>query len=119
MQGTIMPVEKALNHFTGKEGFESLNCAQSVLAAFATDTQVTHEVIREFKSAGHGRSDDGRCGALKAAHFLSQSDAQREAADQRFLDLAGSTQCREIRKGGKLSCAGCVKAATEFLLETK
>ena len=108
-----MSIEKAKKHFLGKEGHERLDCAQSILRAFA-------HLAPQFKEAlcqGGGRAPDGECGAYCAAkHLLAMKCPEKlKGFEEHFEKLAGSLKCDEIRKLKKLSCLGCVEKAAEYL----
>jgi hypothetical protein len=112
-----MRKEKAKHHYSGKEGHKKLNCAQAVIAAFHDEFDVPVQEVDSFASLGGGRSPEGRCGALHAAHYLiSKKDPSKIIPlEQVFLEAAGSLKCKEIRGMRKLSCLGCVETAVEFL----
>jgi hypothetical protein len=104
----------ALRHFRGEEKY---NCAQAILKAYAPVTGVRDSCLAEFKRSGGGRSPTGECGALYAAkQMLPDPAAQRKLAE-RFVQAAGSTQCREIRSARQFSCQQCVEAVADELLE--
>lgn len=108
-----MPIDKAKKHFLGKDGHERLNCAGSILTAFAELDRNTQDSI----SLGHGRAPDGECGAYYAAKFLLEKKypEQKKGFEDYFTKLAGSTKCNKIRKLRKLSCLDCVEKAAEYL----
>ncbi len=98
------------------EGFaRPLNCAQAVAAAFQDLSGLTPEQLAHHGHNGGGRAPGGICGALHAGLELLHDEAQRQAVTAQFADIAGSTQCREIRKTKQVSCAGCVEAAATLL----
>ncbi|MDD4179528.1 MAG: C-GCAxxG-C-C family protein [Candidatus Margulisbacteria bacterium] len=108
-----MPIEKAKKHYLGKDGHERLDCAQSILKAFAE----LDNADKESLCKGGGRAPGGECGAYCAAkHLLAKKnpDKLREFEDY-FRQLAGSLKCNEIRQLRKLSCLGCVGKAAEYL----
>lgn len=107
-----MPINKARNHFLGKDGCPRFNCAQSVLMAFG----IEEKVIIDFQSQGSGRAPGGWCGAASAAAFLLNN---KQSIETDFIDKAGSVTCRDIRKLKKLSCIGCVELATELVQKNR
>lgn len=109
----MAPIEKAKKHFLGKDGHERLNCAGAILKAF----EHLNTSVKDALSHGHGTAPGGECGAYYAAKYLlskNRPEILKEFEDH-FTQLAGSTQCREIRKLKKFSCLGCVEKAAEFL----
>ena len=93
---------------------DKLNCAQAVLKFCDSHKAVNPEVISEFEAHGGGRSPGGVCGALHAANFIFNDSGKTAELEKEFIAVAGSTICREIRRGGKLSCADCVDLAGSF-----
>ena len=112
-----MSKEKAKEYFAHKIGDKKLNCCQSVIAAFTDKFLLDENRVGLFAAYGSGRAPEGECGAFYAAQFIM--GAKRKDEIERFRDIflskAGSLKCKEIRQGRKLSCAGCVEAAAEFL----
>jgi len=107
---------KALKYFRGVEGY---NCAQAVLKACQeSHGQVDEEKVRAFMMCGGGLAEGGKCGALYAALSIQNSQEKKTEIENRFSEIAGSTKCREIRKLRKVSCRGCVEAASGILEET-
>lgn len=106
-----MPKEKSL--FAYRTGGQ--NCAQSVYTGFQELLQVPREVITEAKKQGGGQAEGGRCGALHAALDLAGQAETKEELQARFEELAGSQQCREIRKKKQLRCDQCVELAAAVL----
>ncbi|MFH1826578.1 MAG: C-GCAxxG-C-C family protein [bacterium] len=109
-----MSKEKAKKHFLGQDNHPRLNCADAILAAFknrlSTDEQST-------LCKGGGQSPGGVCGAYCAANHLLEKNRPDKVAEftRTFISQAGSLDCRQIRKLKKLSCAGCVEKAAEFV----
>ncbi len=89
---------------------EKLNCAQSVLKGFQPVFDVPDERISEAKAHG-----GGRCGALHSALSLVEDAKTKERLVRAFVEAAGSEACREIRRQGRLNCAGCVELAARLL----
>jgi hypothetical protein len=112
-----MRKEKAKLHYSGKEGHKKLNCAQAIIAAFHDVFDIPAQDVDSFASLGGGRSPEGRCGALHAAHYLiSKKDPSKIVQlEQEFLEAAGSLKCKEIRGMRKLTCLGCVETAADIL----
>ncbi len=98
-------------------GKDRLNCIQAMLKAFQPVSGVSDEVIGSFAKLGKGKVNGGVCGALYAAEFLlDDPDAVRDL-EREFEAAAGSTICKRIRKGKKLSCGDCVALAARFVRE--
>jgi len=104
--------DAALRYFDGPEGY---NCAQAVAKAFASEFNVLPERIAAYAASGNGRTEGGRCGALHAARQLIGDGAAAAALEERFIEAAGSEKCREIRRGKRLTCAGCVETVARLL----
>lgn len=95
---------------------KNYNCAQKVLSAFADKYQIQQDLIDEFRKYGFGRSPNGECGALFAAKYLLQKDPVAAAEiEQKFLRLAGNTECKLIRAHSKISCRKCIEIIIDFL----
>lgn len=112
-----MSKEKAKEYFTDKRRGKSLNCGQSVIAAFTDKFLLDENSVGLFAAFGSGRAPEGECGAYYAAKFILGANRKDDSEKCRdiFLSKAGSVKCKEIRQGKKLSCAGCVETASEFL----
>lgn len=106
-----MAEQKAVDAFTK----ERLNCAQSVIKAFGGICQIDENMIVEAKAYGGGRAEEGLCGALYAALLLLEDEGQAAALREDFASEAGSQKCREIKSGGGLPCADCVRLAARLL----
>jgi hypothetical protein len=102
-----MSIEKARDHYLGKNGVQKANCAQSVIYAFKEKYDLPQQLVADMASCGGGRAPDGVCGALYAATKVA-GDA-RQKCEEALSIKAGSIKCREIRSLGKLSCVGCVE----------
>ena len=106
--------EKALGYFRVPP--ERLNCAQASLKAFeGLSSEVTPQRIAEFHGMGGGRSEGGCCGAIHAAKTVLKDVRKIDALEKHFVEIAGSTKCKEIRHFNRLTCAQCVGAAAEFV----
>lgn len=115
-----MSVNVAKNHFLGKDGYQRMNCAQSVLNAFKETFDLTDETVESFKAYGSGKAPEGLCGAFYAAKYVIEHADEREKTDileRYFTEQAGALQCRQIRECKKLSCLGCVEKSSEFLVK--
>lgn len=108
-----MPINKAKKHFLGSDGHERLNCAGAIIKAFTELDPKDKDLICK----GGGRAPNGECGAYAAAKFILEKGYSEKLEDFRehFIDMAGSTKCREIRKLKKIGCLGCVEKAAEYL----
>lgn len=115
-----MPINLAKNHFLGKEGFERLNCAQSLVYAFKEKFHVDAD-INLFKQYGGGRAPEGLCGAVYATNYILKKgnmDGKVKDLEKVFLEHASALKCRDIKDAKKLSCLGCVEKCSEFLANT-
>lgn len=106
-----MPVERAVHAYR----HERLNCAQSIFRAFQASGKVDEEQIAAARAHGHGRAEAGLCGALHAALQLACDPAQRDRVRASFVAEAGSDQCREIRRSGRVPCVDCVRLAARLI----
>jgi len=106
-----MPKEKSLHAY--RKGGQ--NCAQSVYTGFQKLLDVPQTVIDAALKQGGGKAEGGLCGALHAALALSQHAETRKELQTQFEKLAGSQQCREIRKKKQMSCDQCVELAATIL----
>ena len=105
-------LQKALNHFLGKEGCPRLNCAQAVAVSYDTDD----DLIMKFDGYGSGNAPDGWCGAAYSASFLIKDS---QIVEESFRNNAGAVICKDIRKLRQLSCLGCVELATKLVQNTR
>lgn len=113
-----MSAIKAKNNYTGQDGCQRMNCAQSVLSAFKEDFNIEEDIVEAFKNYGGGRAPNGLCGALYAVKYImnKQQDKEKVAElEEYFLEHAGALECSNIRGMRKLSCVGCVEKSSEFL----
>lgn len=102
---------KASALYHGKDGF---NCAQAVLKTFQDISGMTNDEIASYSNKGGGRAPDGDCGALFAAKVLLQNPDFDVVLDDAFNKVAGSRECRSIRKEKRLSCGDCVELAARL-----
>jgi coenzyme F420-reducing hydrogenase alpha subunit len=114
MEMIPMTTHDALTHFRGKEKY---NCAQAILKSFAPHTSVAESCLDRFKTCGGGRSPSGECGALYAAKAMVSDPDARQRLEDNFVQAAGSTQCRVIRRARQFSCQQCVQKAADELTE--
>ncbi len=105
--------ETALSVFRSPPKFH--NCAQAVAEGWRRATGRDGHLVDELTSCGGGRAPGGLCGALHAAHAISQDTHVIEGMNERFSDAIGALNCREIRKLGRASCEECVALAAELL----
>jgi hypothetical protein len=81
------------------------------LKAYASLVDVSDSCLERFSRFGAGRAPDGECGALFAAKaILKEVDAKKEV-EREFVEVAGTTRCRDIRRGRRASCEQCVQSA--------
>ena len=115
-----MSVEQAKNTYIGKGVPKRLNCAESVTAAFNEVVNLDVEVIKSFANCGGGKAPGGVCGSYHATKIILDKLNPSTKADYeaKFLSLAGSFKCKEIREKRTLSCIGCVTTSAEFIEET-
>ena len=103
-----MDKPNALDFFRGKSGY---NCAQAVLKAYAPMVGAGEACLDRFSRFGSGRAPAGECGALFAAKSIFGDAAAKQEVETEFVDVAGATSCREIRRGRRVSCEQCVQTA--------
>ena len=93
-----------------------LNCAQAILTAFRDEFDVTAADIAAAAADGHGKADQGRCGALHAGLQLLRDRPDLVARLEReFVAQAAAARCRDIRKGRLASCTECVAIVARLL----
>jgi hypothetical protein len=109
-----MTTHDALGHFRGEKKY---NCAQAILKSFAPHTGVNDGCLARFKTCGGGRAPTGECGALFAAKAIVADADARQRLEDNFMQAAGSTQCREIRRAREFSCKQCVQKAADELAD--
>lgn len=103
-----MDKPNALEFFRGESRY---NCAQAVLRAYAPAVGVGKTCLDRFSQFGSGRAPGGECGALFAAKSILEDPAAKKEVEKAFVDVAGTTICRDIRKGRRASCEQCVQTA--------
>ncbi|MBD3246039.1 MAG: hypothetical protein GF333_03415 [Candidatus Omnitrophica bacterium] len=111
-----MSVEKALDHFLGRNGCQRVNCAHALGKAFQDEAGLSPDVVQSFSRRGHGRAPEGDCGALYAGRVLiAHYDPPREEECVNvFVGEAGARRCRDIRSSRSLTCAQCVEAVARY-----
>jgi hypothetical protein len=107
-----MDKPNALGFFRGGTRY---NCAQAVLKAYAPVVGVGGCCLERFSQFGSGRAPGGECGALFAAKSILEDPAAKKEVERAFVDVAGTTTCRDIRKGRRASCEQCVQTAANAL----
>lgn len=114
-----MAVNRAKNHFLGKEGCKRMNCAQAVIYAFKDKFDIDEDIIEKFKIYGSGRAPEGVCGAYYAAKHILESEAITKVneLEEYFMQQAGALSCRDVRSLKRLSCIKCVERSSEFLAD--
>lgn len=86
---------------------------QAVLKAFIPVAGLDESCMDRFSQFGGGRAPGGECGALAAAKAFFADPVAKQEVEKAFIGTAGSTKCREIRKGRTVSCERCVQTAAE------
>lgn len=98
-------MKKPSDFFHGEKNY---NCAQSVLACFQDEFQLSDEKIQSLQSFGGGRAPEGRCGALHAALELVEDPIRKEALIRDFINEAGGSRLQNLENGASLSvCSMC------------
>ncbi len=98
----------ALKFFRGGYRY---NCAQAILKAYAPVVGVEESCFDRFSQFGSGRAPGGECGALFAAKAIVAKSPAKQEVEKEFAETAGTTRCRDIRKGRRVSCEQCVQIA--------
>ena len=116
-----MEVQKAKDHYLGKNGCERLNCARSVVEPFKDRLALSPETLEHFASCGGGRAPEGHCGAIHAALTIADKAAPGKVQEIKdYFNLnAGSLKCREIKAQKKMMCLDCIGHAVEFLAQCR
>lgn len=114
----MMNKPNALVFFRGASRY---NCAQAVLKAYAVETGTCESCLERFSQFGSGRAPEGECGALFAAKAILEDTAAKNEVEREFVQVAGTTRCREIRKSRRATCEQCVQTAANavFIQLTK
>jgi hypothetical protein len=107
-----MEKPNTLEFFRGQSRY---NCAQAVLKAYAPEVGVGGCCLERFSQFGSGRAPGGECGALFAAKSVLGDPAAKQEVEREFVGVAGTTKCRDIRKGRRASCEQCVQTAADAL----
>lgn len=98
-----------LEFFRGESRY---NCAQAVLKAYASVVGAGEACLDRFAQFGSGCAPGGECGALFAAKAILGEVAAKKEVEREFVDVAGTTTCRDIRRGRRATCAQCVQTAS-------
>jgi len=116
-----MEVQKAKDHYLGKNGCVRLNCARSIAEPFKERLALTAELLEHFAACGGGRAPEGYCGAIHAALTIAGKEAPDRIQEIRdfFIRNAGALQCREIKAQKKMGCLDCIGYAAKFLAQVK
>lgn len=92
------------------------SCAQAVYAAFSENP--SDEIMAQMRANSGGRGPGNMCGALYAAHFLTDKSRHAELLEY-FERHAGGTECRQIKKDAKTPCAQCVVFAVRAVMHLR
>ncbi len=103
-----MEKPNALDFFRGEYRY---NCAQAILKAYAPTVGAGEACLDRFSQFGSGRAPGGECGALFAARAIVADSNAKKEVEREFVEVAGTTRCRDIRKGRRVSCEQCVQTA--------
>ncbi len=109
--------------FLGQQkGYKRLNCAQSIAEVFREEYGfLTKDTIKEFKKMGFGKAPNGECGMLFASKYIFEKNGQPEKAaefEKYFIELAGTTKCKELIKRKRPFCAFCLGESAKFIDNT-
>ena len=111
--------ERAVNHFTGKNGYNRLNCAQTILEIFKHRVDfISDKTISDFENMGVGNAPGGECGMVYAAKYILENSGKSGDIvefEDFFTDNAGSLQCIDIKKKKRDFCALCIKETAEYM----
>ncbi len=115
-----MVEEFAKKLFLGQqEGYKRLNCAQAIAEAFKEEYGfITEETVKSFKKMGHGKAPNGECGMLYAAKYIFEKNSQEDKAkefEKHFMEIAGTTKCKELIKKKIPFFAYCINKTAEFI----
>lgn len=112
-----MPVNRAKNHYLGKEGYQRMNCAQAVINAFKDVFDIDESTIGTYGLYGGGRAPEGLCGAYYAAVDIvkTYNCGSVEELKEYFTKCAGSDKCSAIRETRKLTCLDCVEKCAAYV----
>lgn len=110
-----MSLEKAKDHYLGRNGMLRKNCCESVAHAFQHEIPLPPEELENYSGFGGGRAPEGYCGAVYAAKRLLEVSGSDKVVTlhEIFKEIAGSVKCREIKALRKISCLECVQRAAE------
>ena len=104
--------DNAINLFHGRS---RRNCSHAIMRAYQDKFGIEDtDVLKASKKWSRGRGGDGICGALYAAEQIVGRE-RAETLRQRFIEIAQSSKCREIRRSKTISCTECVAVAANIL----
>jgi hypothetical protein len=109
-----MEKPNALDFFRGESRY---NCAQAILKAYASAVDAGESCLGRFGQFGSGRAPGGECGALFAAKAIVADANAKKEVETAFVEIAGTTKCREIRRGRQVSCEKCVQIAADAVFQ--
>ncbi len=111
--------ERAVKHFTGKNGYSRLNCAQTILEIFKDRVDfISDKIILDFEKMGVGKAPGGECGMAYAAKYILENSGKSENIqefEKFFTDQAGSIKCIDIRKKKREFCNLCIQETAGYL----
>lgn len=111
MENTGSTEQKARNSFNNP-----YSCAQAVYAAFTE--KPPEEILILMKENSEGRAEEGLCGALFAAHYLTD-ESKHQGLNNYFIKYAGGIHCKKIKKEVETSCAQCVILGVRAILSMR
>jgi len=93
------------------------NCAEAIFKAFEPDEAKRPASDQEYRRLAKGRAPAGLCGAFHAASDILSRQRPELLTDLEliFMNGAGCTSCRTIRRHRHATCRDCVFLAAEFL----
>ena len=113
--------EKIKQHFLGEKGFKRLNCAQTMAEIFKDKYDfLTDDTVKAFKKMGYGKAPKGECGMLYAAKYILDESGEPDKIieiENYFIEIAGTTLCRELKKKKIPFCAQCLMQTASYMKE--
>ncbi|MBT8342299.1 MAG: hypothetical protein HKP58_15145 [Desulfatitalea sp.] len=113
--------EKARNHFLGKKGHKKLNCAQTIVELFKDRFDfLSDETVKKFKKMGYGKAPEGQCGIVYAAKYIFEKQGRIDDSrltEKYFIKIAGTTNCKELKKKKIPFCTECLVQTARFIQE--
>jgi hypothetical protein len=92
------------------------SCAQAVYAAF--EKTPDEETLYMLKANSGGNAPGGICGALFAAHELTD-ESKHAQLDTYFKNAVGALSCNQIKRECKTPCTQCVIHAVRAVMMMK